>query len=126
MRRLLAIVAILALSAPAVAQDIGARSVFSEVVTAQAAAWTDVTISSADCVTEACITGLEASFLTVFSSGAASYLLLRAADGEATSEAIYIPSDGAISIPVYGSSTTVLSIHGGGNTPTVYVVAGLR
>ena len=128
MRRMLAIAAVLAaLSAPVSAQDIGARSIYQDQVTAQAAAWTDVVIASgADCVSETCITGGELSFLTIYSDGAASYLLLRASAAEAVGAAIYIPSGGSISVPIYGTGTTTISIHGGGSTPTVYVVAGLR
>jgi len=120
------VVALTTLAAPVAAQDIGATTVLSEQVTAAAAAWTDVTLSSMDCVSGRCISSGEASFVYVYSSGAACRILLRAESGEATTAAIYVPSGGAISLPVYGTGTSSISLHGDGNTPTVYLVVGRR
>lgn len=127
MRRLILVFAALAaLASPAAAQEIGASTVLSEEVSAAAAAWTDVALSSMDCVSGRCTTAGEATFVYVYSDGAAARVLLRGEAGEATSAAIYVPSGGAISLPVYGTGTTTVSVHGDGNTPTVYLVVGRR
>lgn len=119
-----------ALVSPAAANGIGARAVYTDAVAAQAASWTDVGIQSgAHCVSlsSTCDVGTaEISFITVYSPGAASYLLLREADGEATSEAIFIPADGSISFYMYGTGSTAVALHGGGSGHTVYIVVGLR
>lgn len=129
MRISLAVVAALlvaALSSPATAQDIAASSVYSDRVTALAAAWTDVPITSMDCVSELCRTNGEVTQFTIYSSGAAASVLLRGEAGEATSATMYVPSGGSITFNVYGTGTVGFSVHGDGNTPTVYIVAGFR
>lgn len=121
---ILVLAAVAALASPAAAQEIGGKTVLSDSVVADAAAWTDLALSSMDCVSELCVTTGQATFISLYSSGAAVRVLLRGESGEATSAAIYIPSGGSLTIPAYGTGTTSISIHGDGATPTVYIVAG--
>lgn len=106
--------------------DVQAWTVYTTTVTAAAAAWTDFTITSTACVSERCITSGEPSWITVYSSGAACYLLLKANSGEAATAGIFIPSGGSITLQVYGSMTADLSVHGNGNTPDVSFVVGWK
>lgn len=126
MRRMAIVGALAALltSAPVGAAEVAAKSIYQGSVTAGAAAWTDVAIGGLTCVSSLCRTSGEWSYITIYSSGAAARVLLRAEDGEAATAGMYIPDGGSLTVPVYGAGVNTISVHGAGSTPTVYLVAG--
>jgi len=114
-------------AAQAVGPIIGATSVYQGSITADAAAWTDATIASGSCVTSTCITGGQATDISFYNAGSDPVrILLRGEDGEAAAVGFYLAGGAAWGQNVFGANVKTISIHGDGNTPTVYWTAGTR